>query len=88
MSDMDERCGTCGHVILPNLYTGSVCECAPKLSAWQPIETAPKKTDLLLYDPEVGIGIGHIFSGDYWQIGEDDFCHPTHWMPLPDPPAA
>ena len=58
---------------------------------WQPIETCPENTDVLLYD------IGDITLGQYRQdcCGEYrffDWCaggdtiNPSHWMPLPEPP--
>jgi hypothetical protein len=61
---------------------------------WQPIETAPKDKDILLYCPEYkGIYIGQSWTAYdeeenytyFWvsQIGE---VYPTHWQPLPEPP--
>lgn len=73
------------------------------MSAWQPIETAPKEGYILVY--------GGIWQGD-WAGGNEPpdplislvdaktFYHPhglyystwinnpTHWQPLPPPPAA
>jgi hypothetical protein len=65
---------------------------------WQPIETAPKDESVLGYLPGWGIEIGAINSDDeddvYWVDNpEDGFLYPgepffpTHWMPLPSPPA-
>jgi hypothetical protein len=70
--------------------------------AWQPIETAPRTADYILvwdpaymttrvvswYDaPRVGPKI-HPNDG-YWGISmSDQECEPTHWQPLPAPPAS
>lgn len=67
---------------------------------WQPIATAPKDgTRVLLgrFEPDRHGREGTI-AVDYWRTGErNDFTGwgkfnmmswpPTHWMPLPDPPA-
>lgn len=71
------------------------------VSAWQPIETAPKCAGFdtghqaLLYSPSVGIHTGHIGSHTFGLVGSISGFHGcairdwgvTHWMPLPDPPA-
>lgn len=62
------------------------------MSAWQPIETAPKDEGLLI--------VALIRDGKVWRVSEATFnglgwydvggkaCHwRTHWMPLPAPPA-
>lgn len=55
---------------------------------WQPIETAPKRTKLLLFSPPYGwnkfgeMGVGYI---DPKYVGNPDYKW-THWMPLPEPP--
>ncbi len=67
------------------------------MSGWQPIETAPRNTPVLvlLADREVrqrdwmhgpmqvaaNRGRGWISIPGMWK------CAPTHWMPLPPPPA-
>lgn len=63
------------------------------MSEWQPIETAPKdETPVLLWantrrDREYSHWIG-AFDGENWRDEvEGHFLQPTHWMPLPDPPA-
>lgn len=70
---------------------------------WQPIETAPKDEDewehprVLLTDGEK-VAAGHWKHGAYWTneaeiewLGDDGAFHeewrPTHWIPLPEPPA-
>lgn len=66
------------------------------MSDWQPIETAPRDgTLVLLYSikpsrknrPQMQVGYCHIgLGGDVWVTGGWP-VRPTHWMPLPDPPA-
>lgn len=62
------------------------------LNSWQPIETAPKDGfHILLFRPNI------TFVG-YWATKADCWCvnapglpklgAPTHWMPLPQPPAS
>lgn len=61
---------------------------------WQPIESAPKDCEVLLYGPTQfgGHGIaqgawnrGGAMHMPYWMGG---IHQPTHWMPLPAPPVA
>jgi Protein of unknown function (DUF551) len=65
---------------------------------WQPIETAPKDCDILVYDTYNG-GTFYVAcwaktdtGDDAWGYAPDTFaggcleCVPTHWMPLPEPP--
>ncbi len=64
---------------------------------WQDIDTAPMDgTEILTYQQHVRYRgrfvVVHFFAeawgGDGgWSDGEYDY-QPTHWMPLPDPPAA
>lgn len=70
---------------------------------WQPIETVPKNTEVLvLMNGDVFQAI-QVWEGGYEQWVHWDFpfadahgcgcCaggrdYPTHWMPLPNPPAA
>ena len=61
------------------------------MSTWQPIETAPKNDVIIVTD-------GGYYIMAFWQSGEwiagfvsDTVSltiklHPTHWMPLPEPP--
>lgn len=65
------------------------------VSEWQPIETAPKRGDVLLwFDNCVHEGCWirkqrEFVEGWYW-AGYSERptgpLYPTHWMPLPDPP--
>ena len=54
---------------------------------WQPIETAPKDGRPII------VTDGAAVYGSAWWHGRDsvwldcDGCTPTHWMPLPAPPA-
>ena len=71
-------------------------------AGWQPIETAPKDgTDVLLYSPDaisdamIGHwvdGFGPPGDGGAWWPDNDSArfpidAWPTHWQPLPPPPA-
>ncbi len=58
-------------------------------SEWRPIETVPK-TVVMLYFPAVkedsrGRG-GHIEMMRIDHASAYPHRHPTHWMPLPEPP--
>lgn len=67
---------------------------------WRPIETAPKTGERILLAADwtdklkvKQVAYGHWYKlGPYWaydgyQFGNPE-CQPTHWMPLPAPPAA
>lgn len=63
---------------------------------WQPIETAPRDgTRVLLYVPPYGAMCGHNSFNLFGSMDHRWHCHscldrgakPTHWMPLPPPPA-
>jgi hypothetical protein len=64
------------------------------MTEWQPIETAPKDgTEVLLfYETDMAVGLFH-FRRKLWVLGypieieDGDIIFPTHWMPLPEPPA-
>lgn len=64
---------------------------------WQPIETAPEDTPVLIFDGNMicvaefsKYWKGH--AGDWDCVGaggyewDNTFDNPTHWMPLPDAP--
>lgn len=68
---------------------------------WQPIETAPKNCNVLLYFPRHGAVRGSWNDGRYAQTPKPYWSHdrermfgtretrnnqPTHWMPLPEAP--
>lgn len=59
---------------------------------WQPIETAPDATDILLFvgAPVYTVLVGWHHSAGYFlnHLCEQLEPQPTHWMPLPGPPAA
>jgi hypothetical protein len=56
---------------------------------WQPITTAPKDAPILVYDPATGVEQAQ--WGEHWGVyefrGWSGPLNPTHWMPLPEPPA-
>lgn len=66
---------------------------------WQPIETAPKEVDVLVYlfgaaiPARVAMLCAISAEADEWRW-IDTGCNrltlfpPTHWMPLPEPPKA
>jgi hypothetical protein len=63
----------------------------PARFVWRPIESAPTgERDVLLVNTRTGtIVIGSRSSHDTtlrWYPDEANYCDPTHWMPLPDPP--
>jgi len=69
------------------------------MSEWQPIDTAPKNTPILVTDGDVIVvvkrgefvgkdWIDEVGFGGYewdWNFEWEDL---THWMPLPEPPKA
>lgn len=71
------------------------------MSEWQPIETAPKDSRVLLYSPTLFCGYAHPGTWDrdqyakkprpFWNFDWIDRTNsrsnpPTHWMPIPAPP--
>jgi hypothetical protein len=57
------------------------------MSNWQPIETAPRNVELLLYYP--ALRAGRMSPGAMLKVGRTwdlPSRQPTHWMPLPEPP--
>ena len=68
------------------------------MSEWQPIETAPRDGQLVVLfvphaEPSVSVGSCDPDESDakQWMFIEFDlmasYYTPTHWMPLPTPPA-
>jgi len=51
--------------------------------SWQPIETAPKGQEILVYSPLNG---GFISVEDWGKYCKYNSPMWTHWMPLPEPP--
>jgi hypothetical protein len=64
------------------------------MSEWQPIETAPESmTSVLLFWPNnLGIEkqtVGWWYEGEFCdESNSEEYGQPSHWMPLPAPPAA
>lgn len=61
---------------------------------WEPIETAPKDgTQILMWRDGRKPFVGHWYEWPMWKdwsehgIRLKDMHAPTHWMPIPDPPA-
>lgn len=60
------------------------------MTEWQPIETGPKDgSNFLGYEDKV-ISV-MCWENGWWLEGlmwpdETTYCHPTHWMPIPEPP--
>ena len=56
---------------------------------WQPIETAPRNTPVLVFAPKPRsprvIAEATLGAGQWWARGLGAL-EPTHWMPLPSPP--
>ena len=62
------------------------------VSEWQPIETAPRDNKTRLLGYPVHGQVGEVYwlqekNRSSWVASTGGFfVHPTHWMPLPDPP--
>lgn len=65
------------------------------LMAWQPVETAPHETNILLGywkdwpKREWVTEVGWYSRGQRFKNGHSNYSrhgYATHWMPLPDPP--
>ena len=61
------------------------------LMGWEPIETAPKDGDEILLYSMGDIGVCYwrddqVMTGWTWGL-KQPFNLPSHWMPLPEPPA-
>lgn len=61
------------------------------MTEWQPIETAPRGVQLIIYWPPVppkrpgGSWLSEMIKVDL--AGGTPFRRPTHWMPLPPVPS-
>lgn len=60
---------------------------------WQPIETAPTLTPILVVESGVVqyAAVQLYQDGSWMDLVTEDVCEnfrPTHWMPLPEPPEA
>lgn len=60
------------------------------MSEWQPIATAPRDGTSVLIAVDGLVHLGRWFGGAKWQIADRAFDarSPTHWLPLPAPPAS
>ena len=64
------------------------------MSDWQPIETAPERTPVLVWHPGLGMGGWNVMMRykTLWTETMHDGrtlkegYEPSHWMPLPAPP--
>lgn len=60
---------------------------------WQPIETAPKDTKVQVHlpyypdEPEVAMFRDAHGDGYAWYRKDGTLIVPTHWQPIPEPPA-
>lgn len=56
---------------------------------WKPIETAPKDgTDILAcWDVLETVFVIYFEDGAWWDEYGEEYLEPSHWMPLPTPPA-
>jgi hypothetical protein len=59
---------------------------------WQPIATAPRNSTRILIAVPQPFGLPYIVTAAWWNTTyrrwvSDLWHEPTHWMPLPDPPA-
>ena len=80
------------------------CNEGEKTMEWQPIDTVPKETEVLVwFGPAVGVKSAEYTDKDgdgvwFWCVTDGKFgphpvrryCapYPTHWMPLPAPPVS
>jgi len=55
-------------------------------SGWQPIATGPKETEVLVWDGKA-VFVAQDDGHDWYELGDGVTLSPTHWMPLPEPPA-
>jgi len=48
---------------------------------------ADNQTILIAWWHDYGTGNGHFYIDEKDSTGDHDWMYPTHWMPLPEPPA-
>lgn len=63
------------------------------MSEWQPVDTyfdgKVSHAFVALYGPDfMCVGLWDSDSSHDWIDGYGEPCNPTHWMPLPTPPAS
>jgi hypothetical protein len=82
------RSQTAPAVVLRELLADAKAVARAYLNPWRPIDTAPRDGTrvLLWWDGwDIQLGSWHPLHG--WQTGPIVHCQPTHWTPLPLPPA-
>jgi hypothetical protein len=65
-----------------------------ELMQWQPIETAPRDKNIIVFGEGCDSGYEAWWDGFSWMVMDQDNLEPptelctnvTHWMPLPEPP--
>lgn len=85
------RCfnGHDGSVLVAVRYTHDGEAAGGQTGGWQPIETAPDAAYVLVFLPNAGLRVGiktTVHGIPCWWAGRET-VYPTHWMPLPAPPA-
>ena len=60
---------------------------SPDVHGWQPIDTAPKDGTAVLLSNGGGLPVIGDRSGNHGWTFRAGVFQPTHWMPLPSPPA-
>lgn len=77
-----------------SLYAHPPHSSIPTVTGWQPIETAPKDGSAFLGYARKGKWIGQCKyvgpsekTDKVWFMWQDGWPQPTHWQPLPSPPA-
>lgn len=84
-------CHECGHhngTARLREAAGGTAHPEPALRGWQPIATAPNGELVIVWLPNYGCVTANRTDRDWWARVSSEIVYPTHWMPLPDPPAA
>lgn len=77
----------------PAIELGQYTDVDPDAPVWRSIETAPKDGTIIIVwwpcDPPGNwkMRLASWFADAWDDVGDRSELHPTHWMPLPDPPA-